>query len=118
MLLAPPFQRLRLTQGGIEAIRVPVIPVIRTDPNGQIWLRWNKEFETVLYVAEDDFSILEGKTVIVGVTAEGLVAGHCYTQGPSIITWPAAITLQTVIDGDSTCAVHWAFPAELLATGI
>ena len=70
LLLALPSSRLRLTQGGIEAIRVPVIPLLERIPNGINRLRWNKEFKTVR-VAEDDFSILAAKTVIVGVTAEG-----------------------------------------------
>ena len=111
---APSYQ-VKANQGGIEAIRVPGYPVIRTDPNGQIWLRWNKEFETVS-VAEDDFSIVEGKTVIVGVTAEGLGGIIATPQGPQYNYLPAAITLQTVIDGDPT-SVHWLL-AELLATGI
>ena len=33
--------------GGIEAVRVPGYPIIKTDPNAQIWLRWNKQFETI-----------------------------------------------------------------------
>ena len=113
---APSYQ-VKANQGGIEAIRVPGYPIIRTDPNGQIWLRWNKEFETVS-VAEDDFSIVEGKTVIVGVTAEGLGGIIATPQGPQYNYLPAAITLQTVIDGDQIERPYWAFLAELLATGI
>ena len=48
---APSYQ-VKEAGGGIEAVRVPGYPVIRTDPNGQIWLRWNKQFETINYCYE------------------------------------------------------------------
>ena len=44
--------------------------MIKTDPNGQIWLRWNKQFERISVV--DEFDIVQGKTVILGITAEGI----------------------------------------------
>ena len=74
-------------------------PVIRTDPNGQIWLRWNKQFETIS-VARDDYKLFEGRTVIIGVTPDGiggLRPGPHWTQH---ILHTAAETSQTVIDGD------------------
>ena len=43
---APSYQ-VKEAGAGIEAIRVPGYPIIKTDPNGQIWLRWNKQFETI-----------------------------------------------------------------------
>ena len=113
---APSYQ-IKANQGGVEAVRVPGYPTVKTDPNAQIWLRWNKQFETVS-VAADDFSIVEGKTVIVGVTAEGLGGIIATPQGPQYNYMPAAITLQTVIDGDQIQRPFWALLAELMTTAV
>jgi len=113
---APSYQ-VKANEGGIEAIRVPGYPVINTDPNGQIWLRWNKDFQSVS-VAGDNFSIVEGKTVIIGVTAEGLGGIIATPQGPQFNYMPAAITLQTVIDGDQIQRPYWALLAEMMTTAV
>ena len=67
-----PSYQVKANQGGIEAVRVPGYPIIKTDPNAQIWLRWNKQFDQISLVDEDQFFKLEGKTVILGITAEGI----------------------------------------------
>ena len=102
---------------GIEAIRVPGYPIIKTDPNGQIWLRWNKQFETIS-AASDDLSIVAGRTVIIGSTAEGIGGIIATPNGPQYNYMPAAVTLQTVIDGDQIQRPFWALLAELTATGV
>jgi len=113
---APSYQ-VKANQGGIEAVRVPGYPIVNTDPNGQIWLRWNKQFETIS-VAADDFSIVEGKTVILGITAEGIGAMVGSPTGPQPSYIPAAVTLQTVIDGDQIQRPYWALLVELATTVI
>lgn len=112
-----PSYQVKEAGGGIEAIRVPGYPIIKTDPNGQIWLRWNKQFETIS-VASDDFSMLEGKTVIVGVTAEGIGGLIASPTGPQANYIPAAVTLQTVIDGDQIQRPYWALLVELITTAV
>jgi adenylate cyclase len=112
-----PSYQVKEAGGGIEAIRVPGYPVIKTDPNGQIWLRWNKQFETVS-VASSDFSMLAGKTVIIGVTAEGIGGLIASPTGPQHNYIPAAVTLQTVIDGDQIQRPYWAFLVELITTAV
>ena len=113
---APSYQ-VKANQGGIEAVRVPGYPIVRTDPNAQIWLRWNKQFETIS-VADEDFSIVEGKTVILGITAEGIGSTVGTPQGTQFSHVPAAITLQTVIDGDQIERPYWALLAELATTAV
>ena len=113
---APSYQ-VKEAGAGIEAIRVPGYPIIKTDPNGQIWLRWNKQFETIS-VASDDLSIVAGRTVIIGATAEGIGGMIASPTGPQFNYIPAAVTLQTVIDGDQIQRPYWALLAELLATGL
>jgi len=113
---APSYQ-IKANQGGVEAVRVPGYPVVKTDPNGQIWLRWNKQFNTIS-VAADDYSIVEGKTVIIGSTAEGIGGIIASPTGPQYNYMPAAVTLQTVIDGDQIQRPYWALLAELITTAV
>ncbi len=111
---APSYQ-VKEAGGGIEAIRVPGYPIIKTDPNGQIWLRWNKQFETIS-AASDDMSAVTGRTVIIGATAEGIGGMIASPTGPQHNYIPAAVTLQTVIDGDQIQRPYWALLAELITT--
>ena len=113
---APSYQ-IKANEGGVEAVRVPGYPIVQTDPNAQIWLRWNKQFETVS-VASDDFSIVEGKTVIIGSTAEGIGGIIASPTGSQYNYMPAAVTLQTVIDGDQIERPYWALLAELMTTAV
>ena len=111
---APSYQ-VKEAGGGIEAIRVPGYPIIKTDPNGQIWLRWNKQFNTIS-AASDDMSAVTGRTVIIGTTAEGIGGMIASPTGPQHNYIPAAVTLQTVIDGDQIQRPYWALLAELITT--
>ena len=107
--------QVKANKGGVEKVRVPGYPIISTDPNAQIWLRWNKEFETVS-ASEDSFKQFEGKTVIVGVTAEGLGSIIASPTGPQYNYMPSATLLQTVIDGEQIQRPFWAFLVELATT--
>ena len=113
---APSYQ-VKEAGAGIEAIRVPGYPIIKTDPNGQIWLRWNKQFETIS-AASDDYSIVAGRTVIIGAQAEGIGGMIASPTGPQFNYIPAATTLQTVIDGDQIQRPYWALLVELVTTGV
>jgi len=114
---APSYQ-IKANQGGVEKIRVPGYPIISTDPNGQIWLRWNKQFDEYSIVDEDQFFALEGKTVIIGVTAEGIGGLIASPTGPQYNYIPSAVTLQTMMDGDQIQRPFWAKLSELGATAI
>jgi adenylate cyclase len=110
-----PSYQVKESGAGIEAIRVPGFPIINTDPNGRIWLRWNKEFPTIS-AAENNFSDFEGKTVIIGAQAAGLGGIIASPTGPKYNYEPAAVTLQTLIDGEQIERPYWAFQAELATT--
>ena len=107
--------QVKANQGGVEKVRVPGYPIINTDPNAQIWLRWNKEFETIS-ASSEDFKQFEGKTVIVGVTAEGIGGIIASPTGPQYNYMPSATLLQTVIDGEQIQRPFWAFLVELATT--
>ena len=95
---APSYQ-IKSGQGGIIAMRVPGFPTINTDPNARIWLRWNKEYETISLADIDQASKFKGKTVIIAPTAEGLNSIVATPLGESYMYEITANTLQTLIDG-------------------
>jgi hypothetical protein len=68
---APSYQ-IKSGPSGIIAMRVPGFSTIETDPNARIWLRWNKEYETISLADIDQVGKWKGRTVIVAPTAEGL----------------------------------------------
>jgi len=94
---APSYQ-IKSGKGGIIAVRVPGYSIINTDPNARIWLHWNKEFETIS-ASESDFSKFEGRSVIIGTTAEGLGGIIATPVGEKYDYELSASTLQTVLDG-------------------
>ncbi len=110
-----PSYQVKESGSGIEAVRVPGFPIINTDPNGRIWLRWNKKFPTIS-AAESDFSEFQGKTVIIGAQAAGISGIIASPTGPRYNYEPAAVTLQTLIDGEQIERPYWAFQAELAST--
>ncbi len=110
-----PSYQVRETGAGIEAVRVPGFPIINTDPNGRIWVRWNKQFP-VISAAETDYSDFQGKTVIIGAQAAGIGGVIASPTGSRYNYEPAAVTLQTLIDGEQIERPYWAFQAELAGT--
>ena len=113
---APSYQ-IKAGAGGVEKIRIPGYPIVSTDPNAQIWLRWNKQFSTIS-AASDDWSAVEGKTVIVGITADGIGGLIASPTGAQYNYIPAAVTLQTMMDGDQIQRPFWANLAEIGASAI
>jgi adenylate cyclase len=113
---APSYQ-IKAGLGGVEKIRIPGYPIVSTDPNAQIWLRWNKQFSTIS-AASDDWSSVEGKTVIVGITADGIGGLIASPTGAQYNYIPAAVTLQTMMDGDQIQRPFWANLAEIGASAI
>ena len=93
-----PSYQVKAGDGGVQAIRVPGFPIINTDPNARIWLHWNKQFETIS-ASENDFSKFNARTVIIGMTAEGLGGIIATPVGEQYDYMLSASTLQTMIDG-------------------
>lgn len=102
-----PSYQVKTEQGGITKMRVPAYATIQTDPNGQIWLRWNKQFEAIS-LAEDDYSSLAGKTVIIGLTAEGLGNVIATPHGEKYAHLLPATALQNIINGDNIVRFDYA----------
>ena len=111
---APSYQ-IKSGKGGIIAVRVPGYSIINTDPNARIWLHWNKEFETIS-ASESDFSKFEGRSVIIGTTAEGLGGIIATPVGEKYDYELSASTLQTVLDGKQINRYDISLFVELVAS--
>jgi len=103
--------QIKVTEAGIEAVRIPKFKTIATDPNGRVWLSWNNKFEKVEATEID--SRVQGKIVVLGLSIEG-VGGIVAT--PIGETWAhnlQAQALQTVVDGTSIQRLAYANIIEL-----
>jgi len=80
-------------------------------------LRWNKEFESIS-LAEDDYTPLAGKTVIIGITAEGLSNIIATPNGEVYAHMLPATALQNIINGDTITRYDFATFAEWAAAVI
>jgi len=103
VLSGDPSYQVKTQQGGITAMRIPSFKTIDTDPFGRIWLRWNKEFDTISAskTIEDFGKVVGGKVVIVALTAEGLNNVIATPKGEAYSHIPIATSLQTVINGEN-----------------
>ena len=90
-----------------------VYDTIETDQHARIWLRWNKEFDTIS-ASEEDFSEFAGRTVIIGMTAEGLNSIIATPLGEMHDYILSASTLQTVLDGDQINRYDYSLFLELI----
>ena len=70
---------MKVETTGIENMRIPPYEPVKTDYTGSVWIDWSNTFDRYQY--GDTLPNLEGKTVIVGVTAEGIVPLVSTPQG-------------------------------------
>ena len=95
-----PSYQVKADDFGVTAMRVPGYATINTDANARIWLRWNKEFNTIS-AASQDFSAAAGTTVIIALTAEGLSSIVATPTGEKYDYVISANSLQTILDGET-----------------
>ena len=111
-----PSYQVKAGAGGVIALRVPKFKTIKTDQYARIWLRWNKQFETVSVT--DDLSLVQGKTVILGNTAEGISTIIATPNGEAYSHTAMAVSLQTVINGENIIRLDTATFLEYVAAGV
>ena len=111
-----PSYQVKAGAGGVIAVRVPKFKTIKTDQYARIWLRWNKEFETISIT--DDFKSVAGKTVIIGNTAEGISTVIATPNGEQYSHTAMAVSLQTVINGENIVRLDTATFLEYVAAGV
>ena len=111
-----PSYQVKASEGGVIALRVPKFKTIKTDQYARIWLRWNKEFPTLSIT--DDFSLVSGKTVIIGNTAQGISTIIATPNGEEYSHIAMAVSLQTVINGENIERLDTATFLEYVAAGL
>ena len=90
---------VKVNDVGIEEIIIRPFRVT-TDPNGSIWLNTNFDFDSYVYNV-DELPNLQGKTVIVGLTAKGLASQIPTPVGLQSAHQLQASALQTIMDNTS-----------------
>ena len=109
---------IKANEAGIESVVVRPFE-IPTDSDGSIWLKWNTEFEEIEYERlMPGYDNLEGKTVIVGVSAKGLGAQIPTPGGLMNPNQLQAVALQTILSDNPISRPQWADSIEILVSGI
>ena len=99
VLQSKPSYSMHVEQIGIIDLMIPPYEPIKTDPTGSIWINFSNQFSQIDY--SDPLPNLQGQTVIVGVTAEGIQPILSTPKGPAYPHQIQASALQTIMNGDS-----------------
>ena len=111
-----PSYQINTQSTGIEWLRIPSYPPIKTDANGRIWITSNVKFYRQS-AAEFLREPMEGAVwVIVGVTAEGVVNPVPTAKGPMYPHEIQANILHHIAEGTSPVEPVWAKLAEVGVT--
>ena len=109
-----PSYQVKSGASGIIAMRVPGFATIKTDQHARIWLSWNKSYPEISLADLDTNEIsLRGKTIIIGMKAEGLGGVIASPTGPQYEYVAGASTVQTVIDGINITRVDISWLLEI-----
>jgi len=112
-----PSYQIKTGEAGIEAVRIPQFPTVKTDSNGRIWLSQNAKFERIeaIDLLNDKTKVnIEGKTVIIGLTAEGLGTIIGTPRGEIFAHDLQANALATLLSGKTITRLPIADFVELL----
>ena len=108
-----PSYQAKINQTGVEALRVPQFGTINTDEYGRVFINPNYVFPSV--EVGGDIPRLDGKIVILGVTAKGLANPIATPSGGQTPPQVQASLLETLIKGDSVSIPNWVGLADLAA---
>ena len=87
----------KVSEAGVEAIRVPGFDPILTDENSRVWVNFKYEFDKVSF-KDADWSAVQDKIAIIGITGEGLANTIATSTGISYGHEVNCHTLQMIID--------------------
>jgi len=110
-LTGDPSYQMKVSENGIESVRVPQFETIKTDSNARVWIKYNKEFPRgQIYHLES----AENKVVILTISAEGLATNVPTPYGLKNIADVQASMMSTLINGDSLTRLDYADFVEIL----
>jgi len=105
---------VKTSEIGIQEVAVKGVDPIVTQPDGTAYIRFNNSFETIEYTGADSIPDLAGKSVIVGVTAEGIANPVPTPRGNLYPQEIQAHMLQNFISGSNITRSQTAAFYELL----
>ena len=95
----------KITESGVEAVRIPQFATITTDAYSRVFVNWNYKFKE--FSVAEPLPDLSGKIVILGVTAAG-IANPVPTPAGSVYPHAVQATLlHTLLQGDSVAIPAW-----------
>ena len=89
----------KVSEAGLQAVRVKGTPPINTDANGRVWINFKYNFDSISYT-DKDWSKVKGKIVVIALTAEGLNNTVATPVGISQGYEVSMQTLQMLVDGN------------------
>ena len=96
---------------GVEALRIPKYKIIKTDAHGNIWLDF--KWKTPVYALHEKLPDLNGKIVIVSITASGLDNPVPTPVGVIHSHNLIGASLATMMTGRNITRPYWTDLAEL-----
>lgn len=108
----PSFQ-VKVSELGVEAVRIPKFGKITTDAFSRIWVDWSHRPSH--YSVIDLPSDLTGKIVIVGLSARGLNNPVATSTGEQFPHDLQAAVLDTLLSGTNITRPDWADAAEIIS---
>ena len=111
-----PSYQAKINETGVEAVRVPQFGKIPTDEYGRVFINPNLEFSS--FEVGENTPRLDGKIVVLGVTASGIANPVATPAGARMPHQVQASILQTLINQDSVSIPNWVGLVDLLAFAI
>lgn len=106
----PSFQ-VKVEPTGIQAVRIPKFKKIDTDAQGRIWLSWNTKFQEF---SVGDIPKLDGKIVIIGVTAKGIANPVGTSVGAKFPHHIQGTVIDTLSSGTNITRLDFASGLEII----
>jgi adenylate cyclase len=104
--------QVKLSELGVDKLRIPKFGPITTDHLGRIWIDWSQQAQHVsLAQLPDD---LDGAIVIVGPTAAGISNPVPTSMGAQFSHWVQATVVGTLANGVNIERPSWADGAEII----
>ena len=109
-LTGDPSYQMKVSDNGVESVRVPQFETIKTDSNARVWIKYNKDFPRgQIYHLES----AENKVVILTISAEGLATNVPTPYGLKNIADVQASMISTLVNGDSLTRLDYADFVEI-----
>jgi adenylate cyclase len=105
--------QIKLSEIGVDRMRIPKFGPIATDSLGRIWIDWSQQPQSVSIVALPEQ--LDGAIVIVGPTAAGISNPVPTAAGAQFPHYVQAVTVGTMLSGITISRPAWADGAEIIA---